>query len=176
MVALGTSLLAADWPPESPHLAAAVTRLQRVVAALTRAIAYSFELNDGGTLVCVRGYKRLESWDPDAYERLSGQFELNRAVVYALVAELTRTANLFIDGVRMDIDPLFRTVEGRALTVEGDGVVFDVVHIRLEYWGVDWSTIAAFPDLDSIRERLKSEVQELDIELSELDFHSLEFR
>jgi hypothetical protein len=75
------------------------------------------------------------------------------------VYEMTRAANLVCDGVRAELLPNFRLVEGALLATRGEDLNFKTYTFRAEYKAAD------FPELyqgekDFNRRRLEREVHE----------------
>lgn len=174
LIDLNLLLFRTDWPGDYSHIEAAASRLGGVLTALSNQVLAAFDAEEGYFEIA-RQYKRIGRWDPDAYQRLMGEFELNAATVWALTAELSRAANLFITAVRMDLDPMYRFDEGRALMVAGDAILGPVSVARLEYEAVDWSEVGKFPNLDRVKELIHLTALDRQVAADELDVLAIDF-
>ncbi|MGW4501892.1 hypothetical protein ACWENR_25175 [Micromonospora sp. NPDC004336] len=151
LLGLGSWLLSRSWSPEFPRVRIAFERHFAVVQALLSTLAEDvFEkVNSGWRLA--RPYKQLGRWDPVEYERLLRETNINAVTVWFLTCELSRSANLVIEAVRGELDPLYRLDEGMVLTRDGDGVLVDLIR-RDEYQNWDWEAPPSTPSLAKIRE------------------------
>jgi hypothetical protein len=97
-------------------------------------------------------YTRLGRWDPDEYEYLLNECLLNAATTWWLSVEIIRVANLVIDAVRAELDPLYRFHGGVVLMRKGD-VIFGDTLFRIEYDESNFTRLAPIPTIRAINEK-----------------------
>lgn len=106
---LGRWLLAKNWPIGYPQLRLAFDRFSEVLGVTLECIHRYFEGVEGTEwLELERPHKRLTTWDPALYIELLTELHLHQAMVWFLTTDLTRAANLIINAVREEVDPLYR--------------------------------------------------------------------
>jgi len=96
-------------------------------------------------------YKRLNTWDPIAYERLSKKFDFHVDLVQDLGCELTRAANYLCDQIRLYISRSYRINEGVLLIESGPDLSMSWTTVRLEYATKD-EKIILYPGLKKFME------------------------
>ena len=106
------------WPDRHQPLVDALENFRKVLSDLV--VFFRDVGEESGPMWQVEKlHKRLDRWDPEAYQRLADQGEFNVDVVEDLALELTRAANLVCDQVRRTLLPGFRLQEGLVVVTAG---------------------------------------------------------
>ncbi|WP_152631263.1 hypothetical protein [Agreia bicolorata] len=147
---LGSWLLALRWPPTYPKVALAFENHRQVVSLLASHLGQCFDYRNGWFVVD-RPHTRI-NWNPALYSKLISQLGVNCWLVWMLTAELTRSANLVLQAIAEEIDPLYRFHEGVLLMSDGD-LIGGHSLARLEYVAIDWATLPFVYSLTELRTR-----------------------
>ncbi|MFI7510472.1 hypothetical protein ACIBSS_27010 [Micromonospora aurantiaca] len=171
---LGSWLLSRSWPPELPKVRVAFDRHFAVVQSLLSAISEEMFEKVNSHWRLARPYKHLRKWDAVEYERLLRETNITAVAVWYLICELARSANLVIEAVRGDLDPLYRLDQGVILTRDGDGILVDQI-LRHEYQNWNWETPAPIPSLQKIRDAVVAAAEPNDTRIEGVNPRILRF-
>ena len=131
---LGPWLLARIWPGRYPDLEVAFSNFMRVLQDFLNTFdRHAAESEHDENTLATKRFYRIEEWNPGLYHRLADEYDFHVALVYDLMCELTRAANLVCDKVREHISPSFRLREGALLVMSGPHECFEWTQYRLEY-------------------------------------------
>lgn len=167
----GEWLLAKAWPALFPRIRDSFDRLLDVVGTLLKHFQLVFEQRDNGAWVLRRRYKNIP-WDPDLYAKLLAEFQCEAAMTWWLTAELSRAANLVLEAVRQEIDPLFRFEEGLLLARDGDGFLENTLR-RVTYGAYDWENPPPAVTLDRLRRTIDKAATEQGVDPDGLNVYRL---
>jgi hypothetical protein len=157
LIDVGLFLLKKDWPPDYPEIRLASDRLRSLIGLLIEHVNNEFEpvTPQGPYLRLGRPEKHI-SWNPKLYAELSWQTELNMTSTFWLAEALGASLNYWISAVRDDLDPYYRFSEGVLLAPQGDGIVYAINHVRLEY-----DRTAPMPGLPQTLRELKDVIEKV---------------
>ncbi|MET7538247.1 HNH endonuclease signature motif containing protein [Streptomyces sp. NPDC005507] len=131
MVQAGAWILKMRWPNQFPRTEQAFRNLHHVMADLLNHLQGCMDLESEFFWRLRRNYKNID-WDPDAYETLFAEFQVERFLLYVLVIEATKAINWVIAEAAREVDKFYRFDQGLILMRDGDGV-FKSWMLRLEY-------------------------------------------
>lgn len=151
-------LLAKDWPAEFPLVREAFGRFREVLDAITAHILETFDRDGDQRWELERKHKRID-WNPELYEELAAEFQLECAITWCLTIELTKAANLVVRAVREEIEPFYRFDEGVLLARDGDGII-NMQIVRLEYEDHEWGDKLPAIDVERWRAIIQAEAEE----------------
>lgn len=129
--ATGNWIFTRPWPGLYPLVDQAFENYRRVNADLAMVLHYSADPDYKEGYEIDTFYKK-EWVEQEQYDKMANEFDWIVDLIHDLVFELTRAAEHVIDQVRLFMDPLFRTEEGR-LVVERQGAGFYFTQWRPHY-------------------------------------------
>jgi hypothetical protein len=156
-------LLSRIWPrDEFPQVRRALENFRHVVGGFVMTFDRHSRRRGNGEPTDryqLEKFYKIPEYNEKLYFKLAREYEAYVALIDDYVYEMTRAANLVCDGVRAELLPNFRLVEGALLATRGEDLDFKTYTFRAEYKAAD------FPDLyqgdkDFNRRRLERDVHE----------------
>lgn len=114
------------WPRRYLALEAAFENFRRVLQDLVKMFHKHGEVDEErGRIWIDKIYKKLNRYDEKEYNKLLALYNYNVELVYDLMLELTRAANLICTLVRMHINRHYRLAEGLIVVTAGPFINMD---------------------------------------------------
>jgi hypothetical protein len=117
-------LISRVWSGRYPALERAFLNFGRVLQDFQNTYRSHLSDRDKGELMFTEKFYQIDRWDPEAYTRLSQQYDFHVDLVSDLMVELTRAANLICDEVRSHLSHAYRLDEGRLMVQRGPDINF----------------------------------------------------
>lgn len=132
---LNEYLLSRIWPKRYLNVEKAFKQFRLILGDLINVFDKHKESRgeESEVYITEKFYKRLQTWDDEAYRKIGAKFDYHVDLVQDLVCELTRSGNNLCDEIRKNISHSYRINEGILLIETGPDSSFSYNTVRLEY-------------------------------------------
>jgi hypothetical protein len=117
-------LFTRPWPGTLPDLQRAFENFERILHDLAMVCQLGFEEDEWAHGLMLTPEYKVREVSQARYDKLLEQNKWTTRLIYDLVLELTRAANLLCDRIRRRLDPLFRVEEGVLMVEPGAGALY----------------------------------------------------